>query len=133
VYKANHLTGGLLVISITTLVHKNSSQKQATLFKLRRMDNKEFTEDDQQAMLQLLSKIKQYLTSYYEPALTVQEAEFHFSTQEIYQKLLAIYPNSAVFSAADVSTWLMEAGFICEDFGDMKFEWLLKKIKRNFR
>lgn len=75
----------------------------------------------------LLYKIKQYLLQYYEPVVSIREAQFHFSTEEIYHQLLRIYPAPEMFSAADVAVWLHSGGFTFFDFGEMRFEWLLKR------
>ena len=77
----------------------------------------------------LIAKLKNYLYTYYAPATNVQEAEMHFSTDEIHKQLLRIYPNEMELTADLVAVWLHEGGFSFYDFGQLRFEWLLKRNK----
>ena len=81
------------------------------------------------AELGLLQKIKNFLLQYYEPTADIREAAFHFTTEEITRQLYKIYPNELLFSATDVAAWLHAGGFVFYDFGDMRFEWLIKRSK----
>jgi hypothetical protein len=78
----------------------------------------------------LLNKLKQHLYQYYEPAQTIQDADFHYSTQEIWQQMLRIYPNEIILTAELIAVWLHSGGFTFLDFGNMKFEWLLKRANQ---
>lgn len=75
----------------------------------------------------LLEKLKNYLFLYYEPVQDAKDAEFHYTTAEIREHLLNIYPNEFDLSAELVATWLHEGGFTFCDFGEMRLEWILKK------
>ena len=77
----------------------------------------------------LLAKVKNYLVQYYEPAYEIREADFHYTTDEIYWQLQKIARNELLFSSADVSAWLHNAGFTFADFGEMRFEWMMKKAR----
>lgn len=77
----------------------------------------------------LIAKLKNYLYTYYAPAVNVMEAEFHFSTDEIHKLLLRIYPNEFELTADMVAVWLHEGGFSFYDSGQLRFEWLLKRNK----
>lgn len=74
---------------------------------------------------EFLPFLKEYLLAHYKPAYFIQEADVHLSTYEIFEKLQSVYP-SASYSSEDVANWLHAAGFQFTDFGNMKFEWLLK-------
>jgi hypothetical protein len=76
----------------------------------------------------LINKVKNYLKEYYQPVFEAKDADIHFTTEEIYRQLLKLVPNTEIFSAADVSVWLHEAGFTFADFGELRFEWLMKKV-----
>jgi hypothetical protein len=93
------------------------------------LDEKEEAKRKEQrdALEGLLNKLKQYLYAYYVPVHDPIEAQFHYTTNEIWQQLLKIFPNELLFTADMVATWLHAGGFTFYDFGEMKFEWLLKK------
>lgn len=74
----------------------------------------------------ILDKIKEFLGQYYFPAYSLEEADLHLSTQEIYSQLQKLYP-SYDYSPETVAQWMHELRFIFQDFGDMKLEWLMKK------
>lgn len=75
----------------------------------------------------LIQKIKNYLLEYYEPVQYAKDADFHYSTEEIYRQLQRIVCNEILYSASDVALWLHNAGFTFEDFGELRFEWLMKR------
>lgn len=77
----------------------------------------------------LLTKIKNFLLQYYEPTDNIREASFHYTTSEITQHLYKVYPNELLFGQSDVAAWLHAGGFTFYDFGDMRFEWLIKRSK----
>ena len=81
-------------------------------------------QEDEEA---ILKKLKQYLLANYKPAIDPQKADLHFSTEEIYQKLLKLYPNELVFRPAMVAEWLEQEGFIFFEYGDLNFEWMMNK------
>lgn len=74
----------------------------------------------------LLNKIKQFLFQYYLPIHDAKEADFHFTTSEVYLQLLKLYPSEDLTQDL-VAQWLHEGGFTFYDFGEMKLEWLFKK------
>lgn len=75
----------------------------------------------------ILNKLKEYLLAYYKPVRNPADADLHYSTSEIHQQLLKIFPNELILTGDLVSTWLHNGGFIFYDFGEMKLEWLMKK------
>lgn len=84
-------------------------------------------QDDDKSVEGLLNKLKQYLYQYYEPVQTVADADFHYSTREIWHQMLRIYPNEMILTQELICVWLHDGGFTFADFGEMKFEWLLKR------
>ncbi len=74
----------------------------------------------------LLNKLKLYLKQYYEPVYEPQLATLQFTTTEIYEQLQKLFPIGD-YSIEDVAVWLHEAGFTFFDFGEMCFEWVMKK------
>lgn len=84
-------------------------------------------EEYREALRGLLNKLRNYLLMYYEPVNDPREAEFHYSTSELHRQLLTIYPNEAILTGDLVASWLHSGGFTFYDFGEMKFEWLMKK------
>ncbi len=75
----------------------------------------------------LLNKIKNFLTQQYEPVFDMKDATLHFTTQQLFDKLQALFPSS-YYSAADVAEWMHTAGYTFSDFGNMRFEWLMKSV-----
>ena len=74
----------------------------------------------------ILKKIKSYLINYYVPVSDPKEAEFHYTTSDIHQQLLKLFPHE--FLTPDlVANWLHNGGFIFYDYGELKLEWLMKK------
>jgi hypothetical protein len=79
----------------------------------------------------IINKLKNYLLEYYEPVQNAKDADFTYSTDEIYAQLQRIVPNELMYTRADVALWLHNAGFTFADFGEMRFEWLMKKKDTN--
>ena len=75
----------------------------------------------------MLISLKRYLLQYYKPVHDPKDADLHFSTMEIHQQLLKLYPNEAILTPDLVANWLHEAGFTFYDYGMMKLEWMMKK------
>jgi hypothetical protein len=75
----------------------------------------------------LLNKVKNYLLDTYEPCQDPAEAFIHHTTDEIYRNLQRLLPNEHLYTSADVAKWLHDAGFTFYDYGDMRFEWMMKK------
>ena len=76
--------------------------------------------------INLIESIKEFLLKYYQPVADPLKANLHFTTEEIYHQIQELYPSDQ-FTAADVAIWMKAGGFTFWDFGEMKFEWLLKK------
>lgn len=74
----------------------------------------------------MIWNLKEHIRVNYLPCKSPQEADFHCTTSEVYEKLLAIFPNTDMFTLSDVATWLNEGGFVFCDFGNMRLEWLFK-------
>ena len=79
------------------------------------------------AMYAMLNKIRAFLFDYYQPVADPKEAEFHLSTKNILEQLHKLFPNEVLLTGDIVAAWLTTGGFTFYDFGEMKFEWLLKK------
>ena len=92
------------------------------LRKQREAERKAFEE-----MQALLAKIRDHLYQYYQPALSPKNSEFHFTTKEVRQQLLQVFPNQLVVTDELVATWLSAGGFQMYDFGNMRFEWLFNR------
>ena len=75
----------------------------------------------------LINKLKNFLTQEYEPVGDPKEAQLHYTTQEIYLQLQKVLPSSH-YTPEMVSNWLHLAGFTFFDYGDLKFEWMLKRL-----
>lgn len=75
----------------------------------------------------LINKLKNFLTQCYEPVSHPKDADLHFTTSEIYQQLQKLLP-STFYSQDMVANWLHMAGFTFADYGNMKFEWIMKKV-----
>ncbi len=84
-------------------------------------------EDDHAAIEGLINKLKQVLYNYYAPESDPTKADLHLSTNEIWQQMLKIYPNELFLTRELISIWLHTGGYTFYDFGDLKFEWLLRK------
>jgi hypothetical protein len=75
----------------------------------------------------LINKLKNILTQQYEPVNDPKEADVHYSTQEIFDQLQKLLPSTH-YTPDMVSNWLHNAGFNFFDYGNMKFEWMMKKV-----
>lgn len=75
----------------------------------------------------IMNKLKLYLLEYYEPVQDPREAEFHYSTDEVWKQLLKILPNELILRPEMIAQWLHFGGFTFYDFGEMRFEWLMKR------
>lgn len=75
----------------------------------------------------LFNKLKLYLEEYYLPVQDPKDAEFHYTTQEIHQQLLQLFPNELILTKDIVAIMLHNAGFTFYDYGEMKLEWMMKK------
>ena len=74
----------------------------------------------------LINKLQNYLKEYYVPVHDAKEADFHYTTNEIFQQLQKLLP-SPFYTVDMVANWLHNAGFVWEDYGQMRFEWMMKK------
>ncbi len=77
----------------------------------------------------LFGKIKFFLLDNYGPVNAMDEEVLSFTTDELFLKLQGIFPTP-VYTAHDVALWLDDCGFVFIDKGNLKLEWLLKKIPR---
>ena len=83
--------------------------------------------EDRKDFTGLLNKVKNFLLDYYVPVYDPREAAIHLTTDEVFNQLKNVVPDEGLFSAADVSLWLHNAGFTFTDYGEMKLEWMMKK------
>lgn len=74
----------------------------------------------------ILNKLKNYLFEYYEPVQDPKDAEMHFSTNELRQQLYKLIPCDGL-TADLVANWMHLGGFTFADYGEMRFEWMMKK------
>ncbi len=134
---SSHLFGWLS--GFMPAVHHSKSHSQSlNLFKMdsEEKDLQDLIEEQEGRLKELteltglLNKLKQYLYNYYEPVQNPKEAEFTFSTDEIWRQFLRIFPDELVLTKEIVAAWLHSGGFTFYDFGQMKFEWLLKKANK---
>lgn len=72
-------------------------------------------------------EIEDYLKSNYLPVRDPKEAEMHFTTREIWEKLLVLFPHSA-FTQEIVIKIFIRLGYKFYDYGEMRFEWMMKKV-----
>ncbi len=84
--------------------------------------------DNDQDVSGLLNKLKLYLMNYYEPVQDPKDAELHFSTNDVWLQLLKLYPNEIILTRELVAVWLHNAGFTFYDYGEMRFEWMMRKV-----
>ena len=77
-----------------------------------------------------IDAIKQFIKTTYKPGLHPLNAQFHLTTQEVYERLQIPYPGD-FFAPADVALWLHELGYKLYDFGTMNNEWLIDTIEQN--
>ena len=73
-----------------------------------------------------MDTIKEFLYKYYVPVTDPRNATLHFTTEDIYRQLVELYPSSDL-TQEQIAIWMNAGGFTFYDFGEMKFEWLLKK------
>lgn len=92
-----------------------------------RVDNEGFKGDNDEDFSGLVNKMKNYLLENYEPVQDPATAEFHFTTKEIYIQLLKLCPNDFFFQEETVANWLHLGGFTWADYGNLQFEWMMKK------
>jgi len=88
--------------------------------------DEDYKQDDDLDYSGLVNKIKNYLTQHYDPVSDPRQAEFHYTTQEIFQKIYSLFPSDA-YTADMIALWLHNAGFTFYDYGEMKLEWMMKK------
>lgn len=74
----------------------------------------------------ILNKLKNYLFEYYEPVKDPKDAEMHFSTNELCQQLYKLIPCDGL-SPDLVANWMHLGGFTFADYGEMRFEWMMKR------
>lgn len=116
------LTGGLRKHQPLTFMSK------LFIDKIGLQDDDDDNRQDNDPQLEALRlTLKDHLRRYYKPVSDPAEAEYHHTTQEIYDQLFRILPNALVFSASDVASWLTEFGFQFFDYGEMRLEWMMKK------
>ena len=121
-----------LVVGIAVKVRAHANEGVATRPTTSFMQHED--EEDEEPKEQkdndfsgIINKLKNYLVEYYEPVQNAKDADFTYSTDEIYAQLQRIVPNEIMYSRADVALWLHNAGFTFADFGELRFEWLMKK------
>ena len=71
-----------------------------------------------------LNSIKNFIKLHYQPAHEATEANMHFTTNQLFDKLQEAFPSN-FYTATQVAEWMNAAGFIFADFGNMRFEWLI--------
>jgi hypothetical protein len=74
----------------------------------------------------LLEMIRQHIVKTYTPVESYGEADVRLTTHEIYEQLQNFYPG--LYTQAIIAGWLQEAGFKFYDGGNLKLEWMLKKV-----
>lgn len=74
---------------------------------------------------EIITLVKQILLDKYEPVKDPRKANAHLTTQEVFYNLQRLFPLKE-YSPGDVALWMHEAGFTYYDYGEMRFEWLLK-------
>lgn len=82
--------------------------------------------ENEQDFSGILNKMKNYLLEYYEPVQHPGKAEFHYTTTEIWQQLIKVFPNESILTPDMVAQWMHLGGFNFFDFGEMRLEWLMK-------
>lgn len=71
--------------------------------------------------------IKDHIHSYYEPIDDYAKADLKLSTADLFEKLRSAFPVEG-FTSTMLFGWMMELGFSYIDAGELKIEWLMKKI-----
>jgi hypothetical protein len=72
-------------------------------------------------------RLRRFLRENYEPVANARDADLHFTTREIYNLLQRVVPGPS-YSIEEVTTWLDEEGYHLHVFGDMRLEWLMRRI-----
>jgi hypothetical protein len=75
----------------------------------------------------ILNKLKNYLLEYYEPVQDARDADVHYTTDELWAQLYKIIPTQHLTTEL-VAQWMHLGGFTFADFGEMRFEWIMKKM-----
>lgn len=88
---------------------------------------KNYQDQEIKLKMGILLKLKNTFFAYYLPVYSPRDADFHYTTAMLYQKCLLLVPNSLLYSESDLVLWLHEAGFTWFDYGELNFEWMLKK------
>lgn len=102
------------------LLVSGSLRKQPAIFIMQ--------DEQQEDYSGLINKLQNYLKEYYVPVHDPKDAELHFTTQEIFDQLQKILPSSH-YAPDQVANWLHLAGFTFTDYGNMRFEWMMKKAQ----
>lgn len=76
---------------------------------------------------QTLEAAKDFIRYNYVPIDEYKEATLRITTIELHQRLFATFPIEA-FTTDILFQWLTELGFSYRDGGNIRLEWLLKKI-----
>lgn len=74
----------------------------------------------------LLEVIKQHILNKYKPVEDYGDADLHLTTSELFEQLQNFYPGE--YTKATIASWLNEGGFKFYDGGNLKLEWMLKKV-----
>lgn len=74
----------------------------------------------------ILNKLRMHLLEYYEPVQHPKNADFHLSTSELYSQLYALIPCDGLTGDL-IAQWMHIGGFSFWDYGEMKFEWMMKR------
>ena len=91
-------------------------------------DDDDFPEEDNtEDFSGILNKLKLYLLDYYEPVRDPKDAEFHYSTAEIWRQLLKLFPNELILTQDLVAQWMHIGGFTWYDYGEIRLEWMMKR------
>ena len=69
----------------------------------------------------------QFLIDNYVPASGYLEASMRISTHELYDKLQEQFPSPELTPAL-ILDWMNDLGYKYQDSGNMRAEWLLKKL-----
>lgn len=91
-------------------------------------EEQEKSPDNEEDFSGILNKLKNYLLEYYVPVRNPAEAEFSFTTQELTQQLLTLFPREDILTPDLVANWLHLGGFTWYDYGEMRLEWMMKKL-----
>jgi hypothetical protein len=92
-----------------------------------RVDKEGLNDDNDEDFSGIINKMKDYLLENYEPVQDPRDADFHFSTREIYMQLLKLCPNEYILKEETVANWLHLGGFTFHDYGELRLDWMVKK------